>query len=645
MAEVPEDYDSGQDEDEDPSSERRELPELLKMEEDAATDTIAEAGPQLPVETDQEPQPETSETEEDDFDGVPANAENIQLKPARTPEGEISVESDEDLSSETEPPEIPQETSGERGELFIDLEVPVDEKCEEPDLEPQEKTMSRVKDDVLTESVKETDLELPKKAKPEVLGATLNETRLQLLEEPKPGISEESFREQHEEIALEPPEQTKPEFPSDTPRKLVEEIDLQPPEITKPEKPEETQRKSSEDQGTEPPEQTAPEFPEHTSRRSPEEASLEPPEETKPEVPEETQRKSTEEQGTELPEETTPEFSEQKSRKSIEDIQSYSTKERVPEPLEQIESEFPEEKPRKPIKGTGLAPLEKTKPEVLEETTRKPNEENIPAPPKDNELVLPQEITPEVQEETQRKSTEEKDLELPDEAKTLLRRGTHVDSSRDDVSKPIKFQYSGEADELERPKYQTRKLSEKEKKDSLLVFHRESEAELTETKSQMDLEKSFSEKKVVDSCEEVKEDKETQPEQKIKLQFEYLKWSPKEVAEWISRLGFPQYKGCFTTNFISGQKLIHVNCSNLPQMGITNFEDMKVISRHTRDLLGIEEPLFKRSITLPYRDTIGLFLEQKSHSGVKSNSLTLSEFVQAAGLQDYTPHITSSEEN
>ncbi|EHB04788.1 hypothetical protein GW7_03499 [Heterocephalus glaber] len=93
----------------------------------------------------------------------------------------------------------------------------------------------------------------------------------------------------------------------------------------------------------------------------------------------------------------------------------------------------------------------------------------------------------------------------------------------------------------------------------------------------------------------------------------------------------------FTTNFISGNKLIHVNCSNLPQMGITDFEHMKVISRHTRELLGIEEPLFRRTIRLPYRDNVGLFLEQKSHTRVKCDSLTFSEFVKAAGLQDYAP--------
>uniref|UniRef100_A0A8C6CZW8 Sterile alpha motif domain-containing protein 15 n=1 Tax=Moschus moschiferus TaxID=68415 RepID=A0A8C6CZW8_MOSMO len=78
-------------------------------------------------------------------------------------------------------------------------------------------------------------------------------------------------------------------------------------------------------------------------------------------------------------------------------------------------------------------------------------------------------------------------------------------------------------------------------------------------------------------------------------------------------------------------------------MGITDFEDMKVISRHTRKLLGIEEPLFTRSIRLPYRDNIGLFLERKGHSGVKSDSLTLSEFVREPGLHNYAPRVTTLE--
>ncbi|NXX06815.1 SAM15 protein, partial [Larus smithsonianus] len=59
------------------------------------------------------------------------------------------------------------------------------------------------------------------------------------------------------------------------------------------------------------------------------------------------------------------------------------------------------------------------------------------------------------------------------------------------------------------------------------------------------------------------------------------------------------------------------------------------ISRHVRELLGTEDPLFNRSIALPYRDNMGLFLEQKSRSGKKADALTFPRFVQEAGLEPY----------
>ncbi|XP_029453513.1 sterile alpha motif domain-containing protein 15 isoform X2 [Rhinatrema bivittatum] len=83
---------------------------------------------------------------------------------------------------------------------------------------------------------------------------------------------------------------------------------------------------------------------------------------------------------------------------------------------------------------------------------------------------------------------------------------------------------------------------------------------------------------------------------------------------------------CFLENFITGRKLIFVNCSSLPQMGITNFEHMKEISLLVRHLLKIEEPRWSQSISLPHRDTMGLFLEQKAPTGEKADALTLEEF-------------------
>ncbi|XP_064279816.1 sterile alpha motif domain-containing protein 15 isoform X2 [Passer domesticus] len=82
----------------------------------------------------------------------------------------------------------------------------------------------------------------------------------------------------------------------------------------------------------------------------------------------------------------------------------------------------------------------------------------------------------------------------------------------------------------------------------------------------------------------------------------FLTWSAEEVAEWVAQLGFPQYEE---------------------------------ISRHVRELLGIEEPLFSRSIALPYRDNMGLFLERKAPTGEKADALTFSQFIQKAGLEPY----------
>ncbi|KAG5846961.1 hypothetical protein ANANG_G00120520 [Anguilla anguilla] len=95
----------------------------------------------------------------------------------------------------------------------------------------------------------------------------------------------------------------------------------------------------------------------------------------------------------------------------------------------------------------------------------------------------------------------------------------------------------------------------------------------------------------------------------------FLHWSCKDVAKWIESLGYPQYTECFTENFITGKKLIYINCSYLPRLGITDFEDMKAISGHVLELLGITDPVWSRSIALPPRDPRGLYLEKKSRTG------------------------------
>ncbi|XP_043552824.1 sterile alpha motif domain-containing protein 15-like [Chiloscyllium plagiosum] len=105
------------------------------------------------------------------------------------------------------------------------------------------------------------------------------------------------------------------------------------------------------------------------------------------------------------------------------------------------------------------------------------------------------------------------------------------------------------------------------------------------------------------------------------------RWHEKEVGNWIQKLGFPQYKDCFVSNRITGRKLIFVNCSTLPRIGITDFEHIKVISHEIQKLLDIEEPLWSRSISKPHRDPMGLFLERKAPTGQRADALTLEEFL------------------
>ncbi|XP_004837188.1 sterile alpha motif domain-containing protein 15 isoform X2 [Heterocephalus glaber] len=690
MSEVSEDYYSDPDENEKPEPKIPEMPGLRKLYEDAEPYTIAEAGAELPSETDQEPQPLV--TGEKDFkEEKPDNEKNVQLEPNWAPKEEIPKEAQIDLFIQAEPG-IPQvlksETLGEKGGKFYkDLKVPVDEMGKEPDLEPPEEAKPG-----MTEWATEIDIQLPGGTKYEVLWATASETRLELLEGTEQEVPEESLREECEETDLEPPEQTEPDFASEKSRKSIEEVDLQLPKMTKPEIPEETQNESTDKKKTKPPKQINLEFPDQKPKISSEKTHLQPPEETKPEVPEEMKRKSIEEIGREPSAQTKPEFPDWKTRKS--------TEEKVPEPLE---SEYHEEESTKPVVQTSLEPSEKTTSEVPKETKRS-DEEKIPGTPKETGLVQLQEIKPDVEEETQRESIEEKAPEpLEDTKPTDQKEKQRKSNEKIGLALPEKFESEEtlrnsaeekgleppEQAKLEFPEVEPRKptketgqvppqmikpvlekrktesteeknlelpyeaksretrieFSEENRPESVketdkirnnytVGFHRGSKIDLVSvhyensqkisklfqlddfseysnshfSESQMELKESFNEKKVVDLSQELEElvpkDEESRPQKRMEPQFEFLKWSPEEVAEWISHLGFPQYK---------------------------------VISRHTRELLGIEEPLFRHTIRLPYRDNVGLFLEQKSHTRVKCDSLTFSEFVKAAGLQDYAP--------
>ncbi|XP_068750521.1 sterile alpha motif domain-containing protein 15-like [Montipora capricornis] len=105
-----------------------------------------------------------------------------------------------------------------------------------------------------------------------------------------------------------------------------------------------------------------------------------------------------------------------------------------------------------------------------------------------------------------------------------------------------------------------------------------------------------------------------------------LNWSTEDVADWVEFLGFKQYRACFRDNLINGRKLINVDASSLPNMGVNDFAHIKVIARKIRELLGIEEPYWNRSISLMHRETSGLFLEKKSKTGKEADILTFEDY-------------------
>ncbi|XP_015349840.1 sterile alpha motif domain-containing protein 15 isoform X1 [Marmota marmota marmota] len=714
MEKVPEDYDSSPDENEKSEPERPELRKLSEnAEPDTKTEAGYELSPEndqvpQPLETEKEEeseiaknvQPKPTWTSEEEI------PKEIEVEPSSQTDlgipqvlkSESLGEMGDELYKDLEAPDLePQEEAKSdvtedvltESASETDIQLPAETKSEVPGttinmtgLELLKESEQEVPEESLREQKKETDLEPPEQSKLDFSNEkpkkSVEETDLQPTKMTKPEIPEETQRKSTE--------QSKPEFPDQKSRKSTEKADLKPPEETKLEVPEEMQQMSTEEKVPERLDEVKSELPEEELRKTINETNLKPSEKTTSQVPKETKRKSTEEKIPETAEETGLVLQHEVKPNVQEETQKQSIREKVLELSKNTKPTDHKEKRRKSSKNIGLAPSEKSE---SWETPRESTEEKGLEPPEQSKSKFPKKeprksieetgqmppkkTKPKVQDKTQMEPTEEENLKLPDEIKP---REKHSELFKEEEPAPIKSKYAMDKDQLEYPKFQTIKVSVEEtdttfKKDYASRRLTQSEMESTSTnyeypsklpkllhlvdildlpETQTGLRKAFSEKKITDSGQELKEtapkDKTSQPKEKeTALQFEYLKWSPENVAEWISQLGFPQYKECFTTNFISGRKLIHVNCSNLPQMGITDFEDMKVISQHTRELLGIEEPLFSRSIRLPHRDNIGLFLEQKGHTGVKSDSLTFSEFVKTRRLCDYDPEITASEEN
>ncbi|CAH1774870.1 unnamed protein product [Owenia fusiformis] len=106
-----------------------------------------------------------------------------------------------------------------------------------------------------------------------------------------------------------------------------------------------------------------------------------------------------------------------------------------------------------------------------------------------------------------------------------------------------------------------------------------------------------------------------------------LHWSVEKVADWIEEIGFPYYRECITRNLVDGKRLIHIDSSHLPKIGITDFEHIKLIAKCIRDMLEIEDPDWHRSISKPPRENLGMYLEMKSGTGERRDERTYKKFL------------------
>ena len=101
-----------------------------------------------------------------------------------------------------------------------------------------------------------------------------------------------------------------------------------------------------------------------------------------------------------------------------------------------------------------------------------------------------------------------------------------------------------------------------------------------------------------------------------------MDWTREQVGDWVASVGFEMYSHCFLENNINGRRLILINASTLPSIGVQDFGHVLTLSEKIRTLLGVETPNWRRSLCLPPFSELGSFLSQKSRSGVMSDKLT-----------------------
>ena len=104
-----------------------------------------------------------------------------------------------------------------------------------------------------------------------------------------------------------------------------------------------------------------------------------------------------------------------------------------------------------------------------------------------------------------------------------------------------------------------------------------------------------------------------------------------KLEKSAGRLSEPSYQYFVINSCITNVKLIcppntHqlVNTLTSRIFSVSSFH--QIIAKKVREVLGIEEPYWNRSISLLHCEPLGLFLERKSNSGVEADLLTFEDY-------------------
>ncbi|XP_015513167.2 uncharacterized protein LOC107219456 [Neodiprion lecontei] len=112
-------------------------------------------------------------------------------------------------------------------------------------------------------------------------------------------------------------------------------------------------------------------------------------------------------------------------------------------------------------------------------------------------------------------------------------------------------------------------------------------------------------------------------------------WDVERVVKWLrNEIGLAQYKDCFVKNFINGRRLIRVDASVCPKIGIRDLSHIKLITAGIRKLFNVELEAWDRSLSLPPRYPLTHYLLFQVPTGPMRENTSRVELFRRMGILD-----------